>query len=160
MKAGESTPAASSSPSPPIPSRQEQVEAAIVLAAEFDRPETDEARRLEVISELAVSGTPAARQTLTRIYRSARGIEIKKEVLESLHLIESDDLEPSLLLLQEAVASGQNEELRAVAVDALRDVDSPKTLRIWQTLLADRDKEIRDTAKTMIEILAAQVNSR
>jgi hypothetical protein len=140
----------------PAPVPVESVQEVTALVAEFDRPGTDEARRLEVISELAINATPLARQSLARIYRTARDIAVKQQVLEALQLIESEDLDPTLLLLQEAVAPGQDAELRLTAVEALRDIVSPKTIRIWQTLLSDRDVEIRNTAKAMIEFLAGE----
>lgn len=145
-------------PSDPEPaqSSEDQARAAADLAAEYTRPDTDDSRRVEVISELAINGHPASRQTLIRIYRSARSVEEKQDVIAALQLIESEDLEPSLLLLQEAVAAGQDADLRTTAIDALRDIPSPKTIRIWQTLLADRDEEIRNTAKVMIEFLAGE----
>jgi hypothetical protein len=123
------------------------------LVAEFDRADSDDARRTELIGELAVNGTPAARAALARIYRATADIEVKKQVLESLPLIESPELEPSLSLLREALASDRDPDLRATAAETLREFDSPQTIRIWRSLLDDRDEEIRETAKNMIEFL-------
>lgn len=141
----------------PKPETDNRAGEAAKLAAEFRRPDIDEVRRVEVISELAVNGSPAARQMLNRIFRTAGSVGVKQEVIEALRLIdEGEDLEPSLLLLQEAVAAGQDPELRAAAIDTLHDLPSPKTIRIWQTLLADRDAAIREEAKKMIEFLMGE----
>lgn len=149
-----STPASSANPA------EDLAQEVGTLIAEFADAGTDEARRVEIIGELAVNSTPAARETLDRIYRTAPGIELKMQVIESLQLIDSDDLEPSLRLLQDAVAVGQDADLREAAVETLRDLDSPKTIRLWRSLLGDRDEEIRDTARNMIEFLGGEAKGR
>lgn len=147
-------------PPPPDLSPEIPEQEVAKLSAEFAQPDTDEARRAEVVGELSVIGTSSARQALTRIYRTARSVEVKKDVIEALRLMESDDIEPSLLLIQDAAAANQPLELRETAVDTLRDLISPKTLRVWQTLLADPNEEIRNAAKAMIAFLAAEETGR
>lgn len=123
---------------------------AVVLIAEFDA-KRDETRRGEIVAELAINGSPTARRALDRIYRGATEVERKVEVITALGTIDSEEFEPSLVLLQDAVAARQPRELREAAIGAMQDLASPRMLSVWQTLLGDPDAEFRDTARVMVE---------
>lgn len=122
------------------------------LAAEFEA-ETDEARRVEIVSSLAINGSLPAQNTLARIYRSAEPA-LKTALVEALALIDTDDISPAVSILEDAIRNDRTEELRDAAVDTLRDLQHPATLPLWQSLLRDPSPERREEARAAIEYLA------
>lgn len=123
------------------------------LAAEYQR-EPGDTRRIEIVYQLAINSSPQARQALERIYRLASDPDTKRQVIEAQRFIESPNPTPSLVLLTDALAPRQPEELRAAAIESLREFESPTALALWQTLVQDADPDIRATAAQMVEYLA------
>lgn len=132
---------------------------AAALLAEFESS-TDEARQIEIVYQLAMNRAPPARASLDRIYHRTPNPQLKIEIVQSLSFIESEDFEPSLTLLAEAIAPEQPAELRQAAIGTLRDLNHPKTLRVWRTVLADADPEIREAAQQAVEYYAIFDNGK
>jgi HEAT repeat protein len=140
-------------PPPSEPARELSASAeteAGVLAAELEK-ETDEARRVELLYELAANSSPAARATLERLFHTAPSAEFRSQVIQSLDLIDSNDPEPTLRLLRQALASGQPEEVRATAIEVLRGIRDPRAIAIWETL--QHDPEHAEAAQDAIDFL-------
>lgn len=125
------------------------------LAAEVDR-ESEQARRIEILYELALNGSATARETLEQLYRSTRDLELKTHAIGALAFLTSDDLSFPLRLLSDALLATQPPELRTAAVETLRELESPATLPVWRGLLSDANPEFREFARVTIEFLAAQ----
>jgi len=121
------------------------------LAAEFDR-ETDDARRIELVYQLATNSSPPAQKTLARIYQTLP--ELKPDVINALTFLQGDDFATALALLQDAARPDRPAELRDAVVGALRDLNSEKTLPVWRTLLNDPASERREAARAAIEYFA------
>ena len=142
----------SAGPQAKIESPEPATEAA-ELAAEFER-EPEATRRTEIVYQLAANGSSQARRILERIYRGAAAVEGRIEVIEALPFIDaSHDPKPSLALLWDALDPLQPSELRAAAVDSLRECESPAALPIWRVFLHDPDSSLRETAGQMIQYL-------
>jgi HEAT repeat protein len=146
-------PAALPQPESPVPAA-ERAEEAGALIAEYSN-ETDASRRVEIVYQLAINGSPPAREALERTYRTAPDDDLKRHAILSLSFIDGDDLALSLALLQDALTPSQPAELRAAAVEVLRDIGSPKTLPLWRTLLTDADASLRETARETIDFLSS-----
>ncbi len=131
-------------------SQKESKDEAAALMAEFEKA-SDEADQIEIAQQLAINASPAARANLERIYRATSNPSLKTEIIQSLALVASENLEPSLVLLRDAVASGQPAELREAAIGTLRDLNHPATLPVWKMLLNDPDDEAREAAQQAVE---------
>jgi HEAT repeat protein len=130
--------------------QKEAAAEAATLIVEFEKS-SDEADQIEIAQKLAINASPAARASLERIYRATPSPSLKTEIIQALALVGSDNLEPSLILLRDALAPGQPAELREAAIGTLRDLNDPATLPVWKLLLRDPDADLREAAQQAVE---------
>lgn len=134
---------------PAVAQKNLEVEVA-ELTAEFQRA-NDDVRQVEIVQQLAINSTPAARAQLELIYRRTQSPPLKTAIIEALAFVDSDNLDPSLALLRDAVAPGQPVELRDAAIGTLRDLNDLATLPVWKLLLQDADADRREAAQQAVE---------
>lgn len=117
------------------------------------RTERDPLARTEIIYRLADASSPQARQILSQIFSTERSLELRVEAVKALVFIESPDLVPSLLILQEALQSRQPRDLREAALDTIQTLNDTRTLPTLQAALVDPDPELRETAAKTVTYL-------
>lgn len=149
-------------PPPTVPPASESPEAAAEAAeliAEF-AGDQDEARRIEIVFELAANGSPGAQTKLDEIYRNPPAARLKQEVVNAMTFMEPHNLDFALTLLSDAVGPQQPVELREAAMDALRDLEDARTINVWRSIANDPQAEIREAAAQAIEYLTARDGSK
>ena len=122
------------------------------LIAEYNRG-ADEARRIEIIYELCLDGSTAARRTLAAIYRTSAGWRVKTELLRAIPSVPDGELTPLADVLDEALQSPVP-MIRDAALDALHGFTHPQLAPLWRRLLTDPDPSLREEAQTMLEAIA------
>jgi HEAT repeat protein len=129
-------------------------EAAAKQAAELARTyqtEREYTPRVEAVYRLADASSPQSREMLRQLFFSEKDVDLRVQMVTSLGFVESEDLAPSVPILQEALKPTQPRELRDAAVDAIQAIHDPRTIPLLQIALADPDPEIRETASRTIE---------
>ncbi len=140
---------------PPHSESTEAVEEARQLIAEFES-DGDEARRIEIVFQLAANGSPGARSKLEDLYRNPPTPRLKLEIVNALTFVEPQNLEFALALLIDAIGAEQSPELRETALDALREIEDPRTIDVWRRIANDPDADFREAATQAIEYLTAR----
>lgn len=117
--------------------------------------ETAPELRTGVIHALGEAGTPEAAETLARLYSEEENLAMRMEILGTAGYFDAETLEPMLSVMSEALAAGQETELRQAAIETLENIPAEQALPLWQELAADADPTISSTAQTMIARLQA-----
>lgn len=129
-------------------------EAAAKQAAELQREyqaEREYAPRVETVYRLADASSPQSREVLRFLFFSEKDLALRVQMVSSLSFVESEDLAPSVPILQEALKPTQPRELRDAAIDAIQSIHDPRTIPLLQIALSDPDPELRETASRTIE---------
>ena len=140
---------------PPHAESTEAVEEARQLIAEFEG-DRDEARRIEIVFQLAANGSPGARSKLEDLYRSPPTPRLKLEIVNALTFVEPQHLEFALAVLGDAIGTEQAPELRETALDALREIEDPRTIDVWRRIANDPDADFREAATQAIKYLTVR----
>lgn len=107
-------------------------------------------RREELYDKLAFSGSPQALKGLWAEYQQGKE-ETREAIIEALQFFNGDDITPILPFYADALKPSQPDALRSVASESLQNFTDPRTVAVWQTLKDDRDDQIRETARGLIE---------
>lgn len=131
-------------------------EAAVRQAAELTKEfqaEREYLPKVEIAHRLADSSTPQAREALRYLFFAETDLDLRVQMVSSLGLVDSEELAPSLPILQEALKPSQPRELREAALDTIQSLNDPRTIPTLQSALIDPDLELRETAERTIEYL-------
>jgi hypothetical protein len=120
------------------------------LSRYFATNDADE--RAEIITTLQGMTVPEAAQTISRIIPSESDPDLKAQLIGVLADAEAS-VELKLNTFAPLVREGQQADVRQAAIDALDQIDDPQAIPIWQSLLNDKDEEIRASAEDALSRL-------
>jgi HEAT repeat protein len=116
---------------------------------------TDSDDRSDVISQLGDLDSTEALQALARLFQGEQSSDLRVQILSTAADMGDDDDQAvknqKLNLYSSALTSGQPDDVRETAVDSMEQLDDPRTISLWQSLLKDPDEDIRDSAQAAVE---------
>lgn len=119
----------------------------------FDKSTSAE-QRSEIVQAIGTVATPAAAETLGRIFDTERRMEARMEALQVLYDLPDETCrEQKFTTLQHAIAPGMSRIMRLSALQSMADFDDPRVPAVLRALSKDRDGDVRKQATELLRDL-------
>lgn len=121
----------------------------------------DSGERVEIVHALGDLNNAEAVAAIGALFQNEQDGAMKLEMLATLGQMEGE-MEAKFPTVVAALRPEQPREVRDAAIDALAVLDDPRALQMLQSLMADADPEIRESAREALEgaIESRKLNNR
>lgn len=129
-------------PTPPLPNTATELEKTYVEATDFET-------RIKVIYKLTAMNNATSVTALSQLFLAETDVELKVEIVDSLATVDGFPTK-KLEIFKAAVSSDQHSDVRQTAIEGLIMLKDLQALPVLESLLTDKDREIRDAASAAI----------